>query len=56
VGKVNKVLDDTGVITESVSTPLSNMSQVISGLKTGMSILSIFTKSKKKTKETEDNG
>lgn len=35
VFKFNKVLDDTGAITESVSKPISSLSTLAMGLKTG---------------------
>lgn len=55
VSKANKVLDDTGMITESVSGPLSSLSNLASGLKTGLSVAK-FLKGKKKLirKLTED--
>jgi hypothetical protein len=45
IEKVNKVLDDTGVITESVSKPISNLSTLAMGMKTGATIANIFKKS-----------
>lgn len=48
--KANKVLDDTGVITESVSKPISNLSSLTTGLKFGAIIANILKKSKKKEK------
>lgn len=54
VVKLNKVLDDTGLITESVARPISNMSTLLAGLKTGVSIMSMFTKKKKSPKQEED--
>lgn len=45
--KANKVLDDTGVITESVSGPISSISTLASGFKTGAAIAG-FLKGKKK--------
>jgi len=42
--KANKVLDDTGNITESVSGPISNISTLVTGLKTGASIAKLFGK------------
>ena len=42
--KANKVLDDTGNITESVSGPISNISTLVTGLKTGASIAKFFKK------------
>lgn len=50
VSKANKVLDDTGVITESVSGPISSLSTLAMGLKTGATIASLFKK-KKHSKE-----
>lgn len=35
ISKANKVLDNTGEITESVSAPLSSLSSVLMGLKVG---------------------
>lgn len=49
--KTNKVLDDTGVITESVSKPISSLSSLTTGLKMGAVIANILKKSKKKEKE-----
>ncbi len=48
ISKTNKVLDDAGQISESVSAPLSNMSTLLAGLKTGASIANIFKNSSKK--------
>lgn len=42
VKKANKVLDDTKVITESVSGPISNLSTLTSGLKTGVGIVKLL--------------
>jgi hypothetical protein len=42
--KANKVLDDTGNITESVSGPISSLSTLVTGLKTGASIAKLFKK------------
>jgi len=44
VSKANKVLDNTNVITESVSTPISSLSSLVSGIKTGASVINIFKK------------
>lgn len=51
VAKANKVLDDTGIITESVSGPISTLSSLTAGVKVGRSILSFL----KKRKKTIDN-
>lgn len=42
LGKANKVLDDTSVITASVSEPLANLSGLTSGLKAGAMIAKIL--------------
>lgn len=46
IDKANKVLDDTGVITESVSKPISSFSSLAMGLKTGAKIAKILNKDK----------
>ncbi len=51
IKKANKVLDDTGVITESVSGPLSNLSMLASGVKAGAFIASLLRGKSKKHKE-----
>lgn len=42
--KANKVLDNTEVITQSVSAPISSLSAIASGIKTGMSFINVFKK------------
>lgn len=58
VSKANKVLDDTGTITESVSEPISKLSVLVSGVKTGAAIASIIKKkssfTRKKPKEEDE--
>lgn len=49
VAKANKVLDDTGVITESVSGPIATLSTLAMGLKTGANFASILNLRKKKS-------
>ena len=53
VSKANKVLDNTNVITESVSSPLSSMSSLASGIKTVTPLLNFF---KKIILKDEDSG
>lgn len=48
IDKANKVLDDTGVITESVSKPISSLSSLTMGLKTGATIAKILNGGDKK--------
>ena len=45
--KANKVLDDTGVISQSVSKPLSLLSTLLVSLKGGSSLLKALTREKK---------
>ncbi len=42
IAKTNKVLDEAGLITESVSAPLSSISALAMGLKTGASLAGFF--------------
>ncbi len=44
ITKANKVLDNTGDITESVSQPLTSISSILMGLKAGGTIASIIKK------------
>src|SRR3989338_832277 len=44
VNKANKVLDNTNVITQSVSAPISSLSSIAMGIKTGSSFISLFKK------------
>lgn len=46
--KANKVLDDTGVISESVSKPVSMLSSLAFGLKGGTAIMKALTGKKGK--------
>lgn len=52
--KANKVLDDTSSITESVSRPLSNLSTLSAGLKTGAIIAKLIKGFRKSTKDLDD--
>jgi len=54
ITKANKILDDTGVITESISNPLSNISNLTSGLKIGALLAKLLTGKKKHHTEEED--
>ncbi len=51
IRKANKVLDDTGMITESVSGPLSSLSTLASGVKVGAFIASLLKGRSKKRRE-----
>ncbi len=53
IDKANKVLDDTGLITESVSKPISSLSSLTMGLKAGARIAKILNGSKKEHKKDE---
>lgn len=51
ITKANKILDDTGVITESISSPLSNLSNLTSGLKIGALIARLLSGKNKHSSE-----
>ncbi len=55
ISKANKVLDNTGEITDSVSAPLSSLSSVLMGLKAGGAIANIIKKVTE-DKEEKKNG
>jgi len=54
VSKVNKVLDDTGSITQSVSAPIASLSNVLTSVKLGSALVKILQR--KKTKHTKNEG
>lgn len=56
VVKANKVLDDTEVITHSVSGPVSSISGIAEGIKTVIPVVNLIKKlfSKEKEKKKED--
>ena len=49
--KVNKVLGDAGVVSESVSRPVSLLSSMLMGIKGGSSLMQALTNKKKGVKE-----
>lgn len=51
VSKANKVLEDTGTITESVSKPLSSLSNLTSGLRVGTLIAGLLKGKGKKIRQ-----
>ena len=44
VSKANRVLDNTSVITQSVSSPISSLSSIATGIKTGATFINLFKK------------
>ncbi|MDE2025994.1 MAG: hypothetical protein KGJ07_05855 [Patescibacteria group bacterium] len=54
ISKVNKVLDDTGNITQSVSAPIASISSVLTSVKLGSVLLKLFQN--KKTKHVRHEG
>lgn len=42
VGKLNRVLDNAESITESVAEPMASLSSLMTGLKTGATVLSLI--------------
>lgn len=55
VSTANKVLEDTSVITQSVSGPVSSLTSLSSGLKIGSIIAKILQKSLKGSKKGKDD-
>lgn len=51
IEKANKILDDTGEITQSVSGPIASLSSLAMGLKTGAVIAKLFNSKKRKHDE-----
>lgn len=56
VSKANKVLDNTDVITGSVSAPISSLSGIAAGIKTIAPFLNIFKKIISKSDSAKQNG
>ncbi len=56
VAKANKVLDDTGLITESVSGPISSLSSVVTGVKAGATVARFLKGKKKLSKFFKEGG
>lgn len=52
IAKTNKVLDDAGTITESVSGPIATFSNLANGVKTGALIAGLLKK--RKGRESDD--
>jgi hypothetical protein len=48
VDKVNKILDDTAIVSENIAKPVAGISSLLTGLKAGVDIANLF-----KTKRTE---
>lgn len=59
VFKLNKVLDNTNSITENVAGPVSSVSSIFEGIKTGASLINLLKRNKKtkhKYSERETDG
>lgn len=59
VSKANKVLDNTNLITEKVSGPISTLSSWAMGIKTGASFINFLKgsrKAKRRDREKEEHG
>ena len=54
VSKTNKILDDAGLISESISNPISNISNLTSGLKIGALIAKMLSGKKKHHEDSEE--
>ena len=54
IAKANKVLDDTGQITESVAGPVTSVSNAIMGIKTGATFANLLRKATEGEREEKD--
>ncbi|MGB9911438.1 MAG: hypothetical protein ACPLKP_02425 [Microgenomates group bacterium] len=54
VKKVNKILDDAGIISESFSKPIASLSNSLGSLSGLLGFLTLFLKKVKERKEEED--
>ncbi len=52
VQKLNKIIDDGAVVSNVFSRSIGGVSQLLTGVKTGLSIINIF----KRTKSEDDDG
>lgn len=50
VSKVNKILDDAGIVSESVAKPVSSLSGFLAGLKSGTDVVRFLLKERKEEK------
>lgn len=53
IRKMNKILDDAGLISESVAKPISGISGFLTGLKSGASLVKLLLKEEPKEKQGE---
>jgi hypothetical protein len=51
--KLNKMLSDMGLITESIAKPIAGFSGFVSGLKSGTDAIKLLTKDEKKKEKKE---
>lgn len=58
IEKINKMLDDAGIITESIAQPIAGLGGMIEGLKSGVKAVEVIgnflTKKKKKEEANEE--
>lgn len=52
--RANKVLNDAGVISESISKPVGSLSTILSGVKLGSVIASLLSSRKRKHEKEEE--
>lgn len=55
IEKANKVLDDTGAITQSVSQPITTISSIAAGMKVGALITGLLKKKGKEAKRQRED-
>lgn len=53
VKKANKIIDDAGIVTESVAKPIASFSGFLTGLKSGVNFVELFNKLMEKRAASE---
>lgn len=55
VAKVNKILDDAGVVSESVAKPIAGISGFLTGIKSGVNLIKLLEEKKEEEKNDDRN-
>lgn len=58
IEKINKILDDAGVVSESIAQPISGLGGMIDGLKSGVKVIDMisgFLSKRKKNNPSDEN-
>lgn len=55
VSKVNKILDDAGVVSESVAKPIAGISGFLTGIKSGVNLIKLLEEKKEEGRGDDGN-